>query len=106
MAAKRRRRVAEQPQSMPTYLESHSESPAKPPGPMKGLWSIRYLDLHKSARLMISRGRRDAYKNFSAVLEPGTPFPTMDLETTEGTRFNTDDLHGKKHLVVMAGAIT
>ena len=93
-------------ESTPMYLETHSESPAKPPGPMKGLWSIRYLDLHKSARLMLSRGRRDAYKEFSGVLEPGTVFPTMNLMTSEGTPFSTADLKGKKHFVVMAGAIT
>ena len=98
--------MVEQAASTATYLDAHSETPAMPPGPMKGTWGIRYLDLHKSARLMLSKARKAAYKEFPDVLSPGTPFPAMELETTDGVRFNTADLKGRKHFVVMTGAIT
>lgn len=77
-----------------------------PPGPWFGLWSIPYLDLWKVAKLMTSRQRKDAYKNFSGVLPPGEKFPPIELETTNGQRINTADLLGKKHLVINTGSIT
>ena len=98
--------MVEQAGTTPSYLETHNETPHAPPGPMKGMWSGRYLDITKSARLVLSKARRAAYKKFPDVLPPGSEFPKMELETTDGVRFSTADLRGKRHFVVMTGAIT
>lgn len=91
---------------MPQYLDSHNEFTDKPPGPMGGMWSVRYLDLFKTAKLMLSSGRKLAQKNFPKVLPPGADFPEMKLETADGRSINTADYRDRKHFVLMTGAIT
>ncbi len=90
----------------PTYLESHNESPHRPNGPKGGLWSLKYIDKIKAARMVASKKRRDLYTNFPTLLEPGDMFPEIELTTTTGDRVNTRDYVGKQHLVLMTGAIT
>ncbi len=90
----------------PQYLKEHNETPQKPPGPKAGMWSLRYLDPMTGVRLRFNKTIRQLYSDFPEVLPPGTEFPGFDLETTDGNRINTADLRGKKHLVLMTGAIT
>ncbi|MEE9277793.1 MAG: hypothetical protein V3V06_05235, partial [Dehalococcoidia bacterium] len=87
-------------------LENRNEVPHKPPGPKNGIWSLKYIDKVKAARLVLSRRRRQLYRDFPSILTPGEEFPAIELETTSGERINTGDLRGQKHFVLMSGAIT
>ena len=70
------------------------------------MWSIRYLDKLKGIKLIVSKDRRKAYDNFPEKLPPGEELPAFDLQTASGERINTADFVGKKHVVIMTGAIT
>ena len=94
------------PTDHPTHLASHSELPHVPPGPFRGMWSIRYLDKLKGLRLMFSKDRKTAYQDFPDRFPPGEELPAFDLQTASGERINTGDFVGKKHVVIMTGAIT
>ena len=91
---------------MVQYLEEHNEFTDKPPGPMGGMWSIRYLDLFKTAKLMMSSARKQVQQAFPKVLPPGADFPELKLETTDGRTINTAEFRDRKHFVLMTGAIT
>ena len=91
---------------MVSHLESHNESPTRPPGPQKGLWSLRYLDRQKMAALGLNAARRRAQNQFSKLLPPGSDFPEIVLRTPDGERVSTGALRGHKHFVLMTGAIT
>ncbi len=77
-----------------------------PPGPAAGLWSWKYLDVVKTARMVLSRRVKDTYKAFPDTLPPGSEFPRIDLLTTEGERIDTRAYRGVKHFVLITGAIT
>ncbi len=94
------------PTDPPTHLASHSELPHVPPGPYMGIWSIRYLDKLKNLKLMFSKNRKQAYTDFPERFPPGAELPALDLQTASGERINTRDFVGKKHVVIMTGAIT
>ena len=77
-----------------------------PPGPYAGFWSWRYLDTIKTARMVMSRRVKDTYKAFPDLLPPGSEFPRIELDTTEGERIDTRAFRGQKHFVLITGAIT
>lgn len=78
----------------------------KPPGPLFGLWSARYLDLIKLIRLMLSRQIKAIYARYPSVLPPGSAFPDLALKTVDNTIFRVADYRGKKRVVLFTGAIT
>jgi len=96
-----------------TYIDDHNEKLETPPGPFKGLWSLKYMDRKKALNIMLGHvgiGKegpiKKLYDNFAAILPPGTEFPAVSLENTKGERVNLRDFVGKKHVVIMTGAIT
>ena len=96
-----------------TYLNNHNEKLESPPGPLKGLWSLWYMDRKKALNIMLGHvgiGKegpvKKLYDNFTGILPPGTDFPETSLENTKGERVNLRDFVGKKHVVIMTGAIT
>jgi len=70
------------------------------------MWSIRYLDKLKGIKLIASKTRRKAYEDFPDIFPPGEELPSFDLQTASGDRINIRDFVGKKHVVIMTGAIT
>ena len=78
----------------------------RPPGPNLGFWSWRYLDLFRSLRLVTSKRVKGFYTRFPAVCPPGSEFPAVALDTTDGVRLETRAFLGKKHFVLFTGAIT
>jgi len=90
----------------PTHLQSHNELPHWPAGPFMGFWSTRYLDKFKNIKLLLGKQRRQRYKDFPDILRPGEELLAFDLQTASGERINTRDFIGKKHIVIMTGAIT
>ncbi len=96
-----------------TYLDNHNEKLEAPPGPVKGLWSLWYMDRKKALNIMLGHvgiGKegpiKKFYADFPTILPPGTDFPEVSLENTKGERVNLRDFVGKKHVVIMTGAIT
>jgi hypothetical protein len=77
-----------------------------PPGPAAGLWSWKYLDIFKTARMVMSRKVKDTYKAFPDLLPPGSEFPRITLKTTDGEDVDTRAFRGQKHFVLITGAIT
>ena len=55
-----------------------------PPGPGIGFWSWRYLDVVKTARMVMTKRVKSFYKAFPDVLPPGSEFPQIVLDTTNG----------------------
>ncbi len=78
----------------------------KPPGPLMGLWSWRYLNKFKTLRLITSKRVKGFYEKFPSLFPPGAEFPDVALETTDGARVRTAEMRGKKHFVLFTGAIT
>lgn len=78
----------------------------RPPGPLAGMWSWRYLDKVKTFRMITTRRVRGFYEDFPNQVPVGTPFPEIQLLTTTGSTVNTADLKGRKHFVLFTGAIT
>ncbi|MFQ5914501.1 MAG: hypothetical protein ACE5JS_15105 [Nitrospinota bacterium] len=78
----------------------------RPPGPLWGLWTWRYLNKFKTLRLVTSKRVKGFYKKFPLVYPPGSEFPAIDLQTTNGQRIQTADLRGKNHFVLFTGALT
>lgn len=78
----------------------------KPPGPLFGLWSAKYLDPIKLIKLMLNPLIKATYERFPGILAPGSIFPDTALSTVEGTTFRMTDYRGKKHVVLFTGAIT
>lgn len=78
----------------------------RPPGPLFGFWSWRYLNKWKTFRLVTSKRVRGFYKRFLDTYPPGSAFPEIELETTDGRRINTRDFLDRKHFVLFTGAIT
>ncbi|MFQ5931014.1 MAG: hypothetical protein ACE5MM_01260, partial [Nitrospiraceae bacterium] len=79
---------------------------SKPPGPLFGFWSWRYLNKFKTLRLIMSKRVKSFYKNFPNLFPPSSECPAIELETADGGRINTADLLGRKHFVLFTGAIT
>lgn len=77
-----------------------------PPGPLAGFWSWKYLNIAKTARMVLSRRVRNLYKAFPDLLPPGSTFPPIDLLTTDGNRVDTRAFRGQKHFILITGAIT
>jgi len=77
-----------------------------PPGPFAGFWSWRYLDLVKTARMVTSKRVKSLYRAFPGLFPPGSEFPQIVLETTQGETVDTRAFLGQKHLVLFTGAIT
>ena len=77
-----------------------------PPGPAGGLWSWQYLDIVKTARMVMSKRVKAFYKAFPDRHPPGSEFPRIVLETTDGRTIDTESFRGHKHLVLFTGAIT
>ena len=46
------------------------------------------------------------YQAFPDLLPPGSEFPRIELETTDGERIDTRAFRGHRHLVLITGAIT
>ena len=61
----------------------------KPPGPLMGLWSWRYLNKFKTLRLITSKRVKGFYEKFPSLFPPGAEFPDVALETTGGARVRT-----------------
>ncbi len=76
------------------------------PGPLFGLWSWRYLDLLKMIRLRLNPRIHGFYTKFPTIPPPGSKFPEVDLETVDGGRINTKALQGRRHFVLLTGALT
>lgn len=77
-----------------------------PPGPAGGLWSWQYLDIVKTARMVMSRRVKAIYRAFPDQHPPGSQFPQIVLETTDGQTIDTRSFLGQKHFVLFTGAIT
>ena len=54
----------------------------------------------------MSKRVKDTYKAFPDLLPPGSEFPQIELDTTEGERIDTRAFRGQKHFVLITGAIT
>ena len=78
----------------------------RPPGPLFGLWSWRYLNKFKTLKLVSSKRVKSFYEEFKKLYPPGSKFPTVELKTSDGRVVKTSDLLGKKHFVLFTGAIT
>lgn len=78
----------------------------RPPGPLAGFWSWKYLNVLKTIRLVTSRRVRSAYEAFPTMVPLGADFPDIELTTTSGRTVTTRDFRGVKHLVLFTGAIT
>jgi hypothetical protein len=76
-----------------------------PPGPSP-FWSWRYLDRIKTARMVMSRRVKGYYEAFPDLHPPGSEFPRIVLQTTDGDTIDTRDFLGQKHFVLVTGAIT
>jgi len=97
----------------PTHLKDHNETIDRPPGPLGGFWSMYYIDRVRVFKIMLGHvgiGGESyiakLYEKAKVTFPPGEEFPAIDLETTSGTRVNTADFKGKKHFVLMTGAMT
>ena len=78
----------------------------RPPGPLAGFWSWKYLNLRKTIRLVTSRRVRGAYAAFPTMVPLGSDFPEIELTTTDGRTVNTRAFRAEKHFVLFTGAIT
>ena len=78
----------------------------KPPGPMLGFWSWRYLNLIKTIKLVRSKRVKEFYEKFPSVFPPGERFPDFALRDIHGNTHRMADYLGKKYLVITTGAIT
>ncbi|MEE9275060.1 MAG: hypothetical protein V3V62_07115 [bacterium] len=78
----------------------------KPPGPMKGIWSWRYLDIWKTLKMVRSERVKSFYAKFPSVFPPGEEFPDFELKDIQGNVHRMSDYRGKKYVVLTAGAIT
>lgn len=76
------------------------------PGPQFGVWSWRYLDKWRTVKLVTSRKVWNMYTRFHEHHPVGSKLPYVTLQTTEGTRVDTESFHGEKHFVMWTGAIT
>ena len=97
----------------PSYLEDHNETIEKPPGPYGGFWSMYYIDRIRVFQIMLGHlgfgaegGIAKLYKKAKTTFPPGEEFPTFELETTDGKKVDTADFKGKRHFVLMTGAMT
>lgn len=77
-----------------------------PPGPAGGLWSWQYLDIIKTARMVMSKRVKDTYRAFAHRHPAGSEFPQIVLEATDGQSIDTRSFLGQKHFVLFTGAIT
>jgi hypothetical protein len=77
-----------------------------PPGPYAGLWSWKYLDKVRTARMVMSKRVKGTYRDFPDRYPPGSEFPQITLETTDGRTIDTRAFRGQKHFVLFTGAIT
>ena len=77
-----------------------------PPGPGIGFWSWRYLDIVKTARMVMTTRVKGFYAAFPHLFPPGSEFPQIVLQTTDGGRVDTRQFRGRKHFVLFTGAIT
>jgi hypothetical protein len=73
---------------------------------MAGFWSWRYLDIVRAVRLVTSRRVRNFYRDFPHAVPLGSPFPEIELTTTDGRTVDTGRFQSRKHLVLFTGAIT
>lgn len=96
-----------------SYIDEYNDVIEKPPGPLMGFWSMRYIDRVRVVKIMAGHfgiGKESRLKQYFRqwpTKQPaGTDFPSLNLETTSGSRVNTADFKGKKHFVLMFGAIT
>ncbi len=78
----------------------------RPPGPLGGLWSWRYLNWFKTFKMINTKRVRGFYKDFPHTVPLGSDFPETELTTTAGRAVNTRDFLGQKHFVLVTGAIT
>ena len=78
----------------------------RPPGPLAGMWSWKYLNTWKTFRMITSERVRGFYEAFPSAVPVGSEFPDIELSTTKGGTVNTGDLRGNKHFVLFTGAIT
>jgi len=68
--------------------------------------SFKYCDLTKLIKIRLSRNIKKRYKNFDAAVTLGEIAPEIDLNGDNGERFRLSDRIGKKHVVLVFGAIT
>jgi len=85
---------------------SHLVGVHPPPGPLAGLWSWKYLDLIKTARMVMSKRVKSIYRQFPGRYPPGSEFPQIILDTIDGQTIDTRSFLGQKHFVLFTGAIT
>lgn len=78
----------------------------RPPGPMAGFWSWRYLNKFKTLKMISSKRVRGYYENFPNTVPLGSDFPEIELTTTDGRTVNTREFRAQKHFVLFTGAIT
>jgi len=89
-----------------SHMAKPKEFYKRPPGPLAGMWSWKYLNLWKTMRMITSERVRGFYMDFPDVVPLSSQFPEIELATTGGGMVNTADLRGKKHFVLITGAIT
>lgn len=77
-----------------------------PPGPAGGLWSWKYLDKVKTARMVQSKRVKSFYAEFPNRFPPGSEFPQIVLKATDGDTVDTRSFLKQKHFVLFTGAIT
>jgi len=78
----------------------------RPPGPLVGMWSWKYLNPWKTLRMITSKRVRGFYEAFPTGVALASDFPEIELATTDGDVVNTRDWLGEKHFVLFTGAIT
>ncbi len=97
---------AERVLAKPAFAVSQMIGIHPPPGPGIGFWSWRYLDIVKTTRMVMSKRVKGYYARFPGLFPPGSEFPRIVLETTEGVVVDTSQFLGQKHFVLFTGAIT
>jgi hypothetical protein len=87
-------------------MVDRNHSLPRPTGPLWGLWSWKYLNKLKTLKLITSKRVKAFYEKFPGLFPPGSDFPAIELEASDGRRINTVELRGQKHFVLFTGAIT
>lgn len=84
-------------------MEPRSDYRSRPPQSWRTFFEVDSLRLLK---FKLSGLNRKVYGLFKSRALAGTQCPDVALTTTDGRTVRTGDFFGKKHLVIVFGAIT
>ncbi len=68
--------------------------------------SWKYLNWINLVKIRLSKTIAKRYKNFDGAVALGEMAPEIDLKGDDGQRYRLSDFVGKKHVVLVFGAIT